>query len=42
MYSMLKKFLLILIVLFGTFFVVGQNVVYTENSSVEHQLANKQ
>ena len=39
---MFKKFLLILIVLFGTFFVVGQNVVYAENSNVEHQLANKQ
>lgn len=37
---MLKRFLLILIVLFGTFFVVSQNVVYADGN-VEYHLASK-
>ena len=39
---MLKRFLMIFIVLFGTFFVVNQNIVYAENNVVEHRLVDKQ
>ena len=37
---MLKRILMIFIVLFGTFFVVNQNIVNAESNLIEHQLAN--